>query len=367
MVIDPYRSKLTAGFDRLKIAEHQLRSKWRFKLLEVYRKKMLEYERETARQQVQMGEINRIMPWVVLVISLLCVGGILLTTIDLTVGILVIGIACSGVFLVVAAYFIFSKEPKRPIDPVRKDQNGKYSKLQEELFPPLDVSWQRKMLYRWPTHFSDHGERGEYSFIHALERALGSDAFVLHRVQQNYGDDLDVILVAQQGIWLFEVKYWSGEIHYRNGNWYRRQTYHKAGGIAAIKEPDVQQPPNLQWKRMTGEVLKTLKIHGKDLLREIPKLSTIYGGIAFTCENAQYHIENDQPFSWGISEYWGPVIRKAPKLKGMTRRTALQIVDLLLARHHELNPEKPVISMDNQALSVIKEVEAGIQKWIKAG
>jgi hypothetical protein len=117
---------------------------------------------------------------------------------------------------------------------------------------------------------------------------------------------------------------------------------------------------------MRGAVLKTLKIHGKDLLREIPKLMTLNGGIAFTCENAEYYIEEDAPFSWGISEYWGSVIRKAPKLRGMTRRTAFQIIDILLARHQELNPEQSVNSMDSQALDVIQEVDAGIQSWIRS-
>jgi len=223
----------------------------------------------------------------------------------------------------------------------------------DDLATSLANDWLARLSARQPARAADYGEAGEQTFIEAVERRFGREAFLLHRFQQTPGEDLDVLLVGPRGIWLFEVKHWSGVISWQKGRWSRLKRYYKAGGVLTLQAPTVEQPPDEQWRRMAAEIVKTFTLRGRSLVGHQPELSAIRGGIVFSHPDAVLYIPRSAPFGWGKSGQWVERINKAPRLPGMTVRTSLEVLDVLLGRHQQLNPDLGLQSMEAYAVRLI--------------
>ena len=263
-----------------------------------------------------------------------------------------------------AHYWVFIAQSAAP----EEIQYPLSKSLRSKLFPNTLLVWKKRMKAPIPNEETAtlraertkiYGLTGEYRFLRAVEKDLPSRFFILHNLQQNYGDDLDVVVVSPRGIWLFEIKYWSGEIRWKNGQWYRRKN-----GEIEMKPTD--QAPCAQWLRMRDEILKTIRYNGSDLMRSYPTLENIGGGIVFTHEDATYDIPSDIPVPIGDISGWIGLLGRLPKKNILTPREVLQVTELLLTRHQEINKELSLVSADGLAVRLIKSVENEVEKWIKS-
>ncbi len=244
-LIDKSVTDITAGFDGLLRAETDLRSRWRSKLLFAYAQRKAIPAQETGIQRRKQ---------VVILLSVLLGAGLIF------IG---LGVACRGISqkednllwyccgapllallgLLILGAAGFSRRSTPPQKPSRVPLHPLRSGPQQKgIFPDLQKSWMEGLagvlndeVPDYPDYKSssakDHGAEGERVFIQRLREICCDDYFVLARAMQRPKEDVDVILVGPKGVWVFEVKHWSGEIYWDDRGWRRKQTYHERGGI----------------------------------------------------------------------------------------------------------------------------------------
>jgi hypothetical protein len=115
---------------------------------------------------------------------------------------------------------------------------------------------------------------------------------------------------------------------------------------------------------MRDEALAVLKARAGKLLKKIPALGNIQGGIVFSHPHARLEIDRSAPFRYGAIEQWIATYQSAPRLKDMTSGRALQLLEIFLKRHQSFYPDAPLRSMKSAIPNVIAQVERGIQAWI---
>src|ERR1051325_3704618 len=79
MLIDLFSSDLVAGYKELKNARQALVKKWRFELLRAYTEKWNRYTEQLARQERRGQRYQRLLPFIGLVLLLICGWGAWLT------------------------------------------------------------------------------------------------------------------------------------------------------------------------------------------------------------------------------------------------------------------------------------------------
>ncbi|HNB50757.1 MAG TPA: NERD domain-containing protein [Anaerolineales bacterium] len=359
------RTRIRAGYDMLRAAEHRLPSQWRDPLLRVYARARTVHDQQEKRHQ------QRLKGWKFAfwlgspLLFVFCGASLYFLAHDFEKGLLFGGLALCGIILLTLTSFFFRRTKKAPPLP-----HPLQEPLREELFPPLLPDWYRYLQppAEKPTEadlLNDYGLEGEIRFVQMLEQMVGAEGLVFHRVQQIHGDDLDVILICPRGLWYFEVKYWSGEVKWQNGQWARRQDYYEAGGRLVTKRPAVTQPPNEQWSRMAQELKTTLEKRGIKLLRHCPPFEHIRGGLVFNYPTAQLQIAQSAPFRWGNEAQWRKILLSAPQHPDITSRNMLSLADVILERHQMLNPGLPLVSMENYAQNLLQTNEHSLEYWIK--
>jgi len=359
ILLDKRLTDLTAGFARIRRAERRLKNKWRLQLLKAYAEHREAYEADRAAHRQRLRALKPRMLTMLAAAAVLIILGLSIGWISgrdlacLRLLLVLAGLAAGGVLGIFWLWKAFIARPRPPKHPLREPLKGK-------LFPPLLPRWRRAMEGQLPSRMPYEGARGEYDFVRHLRRLRSVDGYLLYRLQQNYGDDIDVTFVGPKGIWAFEVKYWSGTIGWRNGRWWKEESYYKPGGVPATEEKEINQDPDRQWRRMANDIVKTLEFHASDL----SALSPVRGGIVFTHPDASYEIASDPPFAWSTVRGWGRALANARAIPGMDERTVFQILDTLLERHHEVSDVHKVRSMDAHAQALLQNVETGLRKWV---
>jgi hypothetical protein len=354
MLLDNQLTHLVDGYDRLQSTRSGLLRRWRGPLLAAYA------ERRRRRSE-RLRRLRRLSTWVlyVIVVALvdLAVGwflysrGILLGSALMAVG-LPIGLLAAGIWLAIR----FSRTSRLPRHPLRPP-------LRDRLFPDLYPQWASGLAGRFEGDPSRYGTEGERRFVRRLQQALPEDYLILHGVQLRHGDDVDVVLIGPSGVWIFEVKLWSGTIAWQNGRWHRHKSYYKKGGVPTTEEKEVGQPPDQQWRRMARDVARVIREDDLWLAKRVPALTRMRGGIVFTSDNATYEIPDDAPFRWGNVAGWVHHVQTVPPLSGMTRRVMLQVAEILLSRHQAINRSEPR-TMTAAAQALTERVEARLRDWV---
>ncbi len=135
------------------------------------------------------------------------------------------------------------------------------------------------------------------------------------------------------GIWIYEVKHWSGEITCRRGRWRRRRTWYEPGGYEASEEKDIGSFDE-QWLREEHAVKETLE-------RRLPQpgalIATITGGIVFTHPQATWDIDSSCRSGWGPPDHWAKTILDSPALDQLTPQNQLRVIAALLKWAHRLD------------------------------
>ncbi|MBN1260437.1 MAG: NERD domain-containing protein [Anaerolineae bacterium] len=353
MPVDLYLTGLADGYETLCEAEGELPRTWRPALLETYARQQAAFAERQARE-APLRTLSLVMFGI---LALTLATGIFFGKQLGTLRLLLIGIGAMGCALLMLYWTLNdTAEAHKPQHPLR-------SPLRERLFPDLYPRWRERLAGAYPEDETDHGLQGEIAFAQALETHFGDQGFVLHRVQQTYGDDVDVLWAGPQGIWVFEVKYWSGAIQWRENRWFRTQVHHDTGGEEVIEHPDVRQGPDEQWRRMANNVARTLRRHAPILTQQFPALLDVRGGVVFTCENATYDIPKNAPFYWGTIEEWMWILAKTPPIENLETGDLLKVIDALLKRHQDVTEVRPSASMADFAKQLIAHTEADLQMW----
>jgi hypothetical protein len=352
-LIDNHAAGILAGYDRIRQAEALLPARWRERLLRVYAGQRQMYERAAAKYREQSVAVNRVAlvgaallalaasaGWV-----LLLVGSDLPAVVEALSWVLGVGgaVGLVGLGLVWGGRAILLR-PKLPAHPPA---------IHTEALLPL---WRQALTGTLPAEPPDAGAAGEFALIRLLQR-LDSPGYILWRAQQERGDDLDVTLIWPGGVWLFEVKNWTGWITWRDGAWER---IGQDGRSLAMS-----QPPDEQWKRMVQDVSETLHRHAPQLLERQPALADPCGGLVFTNERAYYDIAPAPTFAWGTPSAWAQHLGSVPPIAGLDERDLLWVLDTLLTRHREVCDERGSRSLDLHAAHLIEEAEAELSAEVR--
>src|SRR5690349_14624483 len=376
MLIDLFLSDLIAGYKEIKTARQALIKKWRLELLRAYTRQWDAHTQQIARQEAHKAQYQRLLPYIGAVLVVVCsIGGWLtLRSVDM---------ACFGMLLTLGAGFgaligmgiwmRFSETPTPPENPVTWTSNDEdESPLRQKLFPKLLPLWRQQMAVRVPTieevdrlaeETGKWGLIGEFDLIRELERVVSPDTYVLHSLKPKSGDDMDVVVIGPKGFWYFEVKHWNADFVWQNGQWQVWQFDHTSQDFQPVA---MQEYPDHQWARMRDEALINLRSSADDLLKKVPVMGNVQGGIVFSNVHAQIQIDRSAPFRYGTVEQWVAVYQAAPRLKDMSPGRTLQLLEILLKRHQAFYPEVELHSMKDAVTKVIAEVEEGVQGWIES-
>ena len=374
MFIDLFLSGLVAGYRQVRAARRTLLEKWRFVVLHAYAQKREGHERRVERIKARMGRWRTALPWAVIAFIALCLWGYWAFLSDLCLGSVIGLFFLFAAALTIGGWFLSTRSPEPPDHPTGQDSNSQYiSPLKQILFPELVSLWRQRFAVHIPfpeevdkiTRANEEwGLIGEYDLVREFARVVSMDTFILHRLQQNHGDDLDVVLIGPKGIWYFEVKHYNAAFDWRDGVWRVWQTDRKTGQALQVK---MSQPPDAQWTRMRNDLLKTLTLHGRDWLARYPHVADVRGGIVFSHENVSVTVQPNTPFAWGNIPAWVESYRNAPRLPEMTPEVIYWLTETLLKRHQQLHPDHPVHSMTAHAARVIRDAELKIQTWLSKG
>lgn len=221
----------------------------------------------------------------------------------------------------------------------------------------------------FPGHYAanekDYGAEGERMFIQRLTQVCCNEDFIVARSMLRSNEDVDVILVGSKGLWVFEVKHWSGEIFWDDKGWRREQTYYERGGVEVTKSVEVGEPPDQQWIRAATDVKRTLQHYAGDVLERYPIFTKVRGGIVFTHPDAELKFQAGRPSFWGSIPFWDKTLQEIEPKVNLDTRSALQLTEAVLTRHHELAPVRESRSMIIFAQSIVDETEEKLHNWVQ--
>jgi Nuclease-related domain len=374
MLIDLFCSDLIAGYKEIKSARQALIKKWRIELLRAYTKQWDRYTAQLAAQEARKARYQRLLPFIGAALFVVCsIGGWLtLRSVDMACfGMLLTLGAGFGALIGMGVWMGFSQTPTPPENPVSWTSNDEdESPLRQRLFPKLLPLWRREMAIRIPSvqeidrlaaETGNWGLIGEFDLIRELERVVSEDTYILHRLKPKSGDDMDVVVIGPKGFWYFEVKHWNADFIWQEGAW---QVWQFDATTQDFQPVPMQEYPDAQWARMRDEALINLRASAGDLLKKLPVLGNIQGGIVFSNPHANIDIDRSAPFRYGTIEQWIALYQAAPRLRDMSPGRTLHLLELLLKRHQAFYPEVELHSMKEAVATVIAEVEQGIQGWI---
>lgn len=364
LLIDKRVTDLVTGFARIRRADSALKNRWRGRLLAAYQERRDAYD---ARRLAHRQRLRALKPKMLVMLVLAAVLAILGLSVcwfsrgDLFCsgcGLFVIASITGVVVSIIWLWKSFVSRPRPPEHPLREP-------LKSKLLPRLLPRWLGALQGQLPAKMPYEGAQGEYEFVGRLQQLGSGNGYLVYRLQQNYGDDIDVAVIGPKGIWAFEVKYWSGTIIWRNGRWERENYHYEPGGRLVCEPREVRQDPDKQWQRMANDIAQTLAFHAPALLRRFPDLARIRGGIVFTHPDATYDIERNPPFRWGKIAGWASELRDTQPIPGVDEQTVFQVIDTLLDRHRVVNSIHNVYSMDARAQALIRDAERRIAEWIQ--
>lgn len=366
------RKDLVIGFDRLREVETNLRRKWRQPLLAAYSQQRIQYESNLKKYQKKIRRRTISMIVMTTLILLAILSGIGLLTITLIAEIPeewlstllcfspILCFSGIGMAIVLGGVYFYLPSPQSPSPPPNPIQQSS-----SEIYTELLNSWKEGLRGKLLNKTPDDGYVGERLFLKELEE-LDMQGYILHRLVQKAGDDLDLVLIGNKGIWLFEVKYWSGTIVNEQGQWHQEKRYFLRGGVGQTNLRPVTQPPEIQWKRMQDELIYTLTRHAPNLVKEHREVIDIQGGVVFTHPTAEIEIPKGAGFNWGNIPFWIQCIQDASiKADFCDERLCLMITEIILNRHNIVEKETTLISMSDIVDQIVTQEDAKIINWIR--
>lgn len=200
-----------------------------------------------------------------------------------------------------------------------------------------------------------HGGGAEVDFLNSL--SFLDDHYVAVwglLTSARVKSDTDVLLLGPNGIWIFEIKYWSGTISRRNGQWSAEhqtrasKTYNKG--------------PDEQWLDQRNEIAKTIRMRlpSKAWLADLIK-----GGIVFAHEKAVFGEISGHQAAYGRPEQWRKRIRETKPVENVGLVELLEVLDPLVAyaNQHETENLQIASAMDI-AKRLYRDRVASLRKYV---
>lgn len=181
-----------------------------------------------------------------------------------------------------------------------------------------------------------YGDEGEEAFVSHLAGALPTEYVAVRGLLVARNLDADVIVVGPTGIWVYEVKHWSGEITCERGEWQRVKTYRERGG-RLVRKSEVLRPFDRQWAKEAGTVKETLR-------RRLPKCQdlpvAVGGGLIFTHERVSFHADSSCKAWVGTPRSCVETLSDSSEIFDLTMEKRLHVLDALLAWSDQLHDQK---------------------------
>ena len=183
-----------------------------------------------------------------------------------------------------------------------------------------------------------YGDEGEAAFVSLLAHELPEEYVAVSGLLVARSLDADLIVAGPPGIWVYEVKHWSGQIVCQDGQWRRIKTYHKPGG-RLVQEHQVLKPFDKQWIREANAVKETLR-------RRLPQRPNLHeavgGGLVFTHRGSSFSADSTCNARVYTPRSCVEVLSISPEIPGFTMQERLHAIDALLEwsdRLHERQGE----------------------------
>jgi hypothetical protein len=324
--IGPEWRDLAEGFTRAEVLEARFRDEWGPRLEEA-RRKMHEAELRKLRGR------GRIVLVVAIVMALLLFAlalVLLLLSLPVATVVLVLALVVPAGLVLYGVWALVHTPAPLP-DP--SDLSGRWWST---------LSGRTLSVQRSGPALSarGYGDVGEAAFVSHFASELPEEYVAVSGLLVARSLDADVILVGPTGIWVYEVKHWSGQIICQDGQWRRIKTYHKPGG-RLVQEYQVLKPFDKQWTREANAVKETLR-------RRVPQPPNLHeavaGGLVFTHGGFSFSADSTcnawvfTPRSC-VEALWG-----TPEVPGFTMLERLCAIDALFEwsdRLHERQGEAP--------------------------
>ncbi len=358
---------ILTGYHTVQNADTTLKRKWRRRLLESYARERQRYEhKRQLLQQEQQARKQKAFTgfatagWILVAGFLAFLLGSFANNeatrwFDLTGLLLVLaGLVTAGIIFI-TVWRVDLETAVPPPHPLKID-------LASQAMP----AWRHALTGSLPAEKAYDGATGEYAFIHRMEQVLDDNHFILYRVQQKRGDDVDVMIVGPKGIWIFEVKYWSGTLTWSHGHWQREKSFYDSQGNLVTEPRPISQPPDKQWERMVADVNLTIDRRAPQQVAKFLTFIVGKGGVAFTHPQASYQIGPTCPVELGDIDYWANRLAAAPEIRGWTEQTTFSILDALLTRHHQVINDGSPVSMNAIARQHLRKIETELATRVES-
>lgn len=317
---------LAEGFLRVVVLEARFRAEWGSRL-ERARRKRMEAERQKARRRGRVALVAALI--LALVLFAVALVLLLLSSPASSVA-LWLAIVVPAVLIL---YGVWSFLPTSDADAVLEDLSDRWWRTVSGC--PSSVRRSGPVL---PARH--YGDRGEEAFLSYLAGALPSEYVAVRGLLVARDLDADVIVLGPTGVWVYEVKHYSGEITCERGQWRRVKTYRQPGGRLA-RELEVLRPFDKQWVKEASTVKGALR-------RSFPRYQAlpraVGGGLVFTHRGLSFRVDDSCQAWVGKPESCVEVISGSPEIPGLTMEKRLQAIDALLEwsdRLHDQREEAP--------------------------
>ena len=213
---------------------------------------------------------------------------------------------------------------------------------------------------------STYGNIGEKDLLSAMETLLSNTVLALVGPKVKQTLDADLILLAQNGIWVFDSKYYSGDVSFRNGRWEHSKTIYLKGGHGA-REQDEKETPDIsrEWISERDSIQKTLE---KRCGTNFPP---VRGGIVFTHREVSLHIGQECPVNTGKIGDWAKIVSTTPQDLNITLRDLCQYADAVLDFSHLMEKDNFVsaihvaedsyASLEGNIRSLCEKLQIGVE------
>lgn len=321
--IGPEWRNLAEGLLCVETLEAQFRAEWNSRLERAWEKRN-EIERRRAREQGYAALITASV--VALLLSVVTLILLLFSPLEVVATVFVLALMLP-VILGLYGGWSFFHTPDAFL--VSSDLSGQWWRTISGHTPPVLRSGPVLPARRY-------GDEGEEAFVSHLAGALPPGYVAVRGLLVTRNLDADVIVVGPTGIWIYEVKHWSGEITCERGEWRRTKTYRERGG-RLVRELEVLRPFDRQWAKEAGTVKETLR-------RRLPKCQNlpvaVDGGLIFTHGRFSFHADGSCKAWVGMPRSCVGTLSDSSEISDLTMEKRLRVLDALLAWSDRLHEQQ---------------------------
>lgn len=320
--IAPRWRDLAEGFLSVEDLEARFRAEWGSSLEEARRKKD-----EDERQRYKERGHAAILAASVLVIALFALALFLrLLPFGGTTAALVLAIAVPA-FLAVYGAWALLRTPAPLPDP---------SDLSDRWWGTVSAHGPSARRPGPALEARGYGDQGEEALVSLLSEALQGDYVALRGPLVARNLDADLVVAGPTGVWVYEVKHWSGEITCRGGLWKRTKTYRERGGRLVREVQDIR-PFDGQWAKEAAAVREALRagLPGRPGLH-----GPVGGGLVFTHPELSFSEDGSCRAWYGKPGSCPGTISRSPRVPAFTTEGGLRVVDALLERSDRLHEQE---------------------------